>query len=729
MKKIIKMLPSRKKPFFLLKVLALLAVLGGVSGVLLVASVLYYFSTQVPDYRHLAEYKPELITKVYDRNGEVMAEYTKQRRIYVPVDDIPLEVKQAFMAAEDADFYEHNGFDLKGIIRAALVNAFTSRKQGASTITQQVAKTFLLTRERTYTRKIKELILAYRMEKAFSKDKILELYLNQIYLGRGAYGVAAAAVTYFDKDLTELSIGERAILAGLPKAPSYYDPVKNPRVARWRRDVILARMEAESFITAEERDLEIEKDIEINRTYLVGGKAPHFSEHVRRYIVENYSSDALYKGGLSVRTTLDARMQKAAEEAVYQGLRGYDRRHGFRGAVAHINLLLNWPERLKKESEAWKARRVIGELAVVLKIDDEANVATIGLTDESEGILNLQTVSWARKYIDANKLGPRIKHVNEVVKVGDVVFVKPFSETAEGQVYVADAKNPQLPNHLYSLEQVPKIQGALVAIDVQTGAVRAMVGGLGDGTGFNRAVQAKRQVGSTIKPFVYALALENGYTPASIILDAPVVLRTGEMNEAWKPSNYSQKVYGPSTLRRGLEKSRNLMTIRLSRDVGIGNFINYAKKFVIAEGMKRDLSTALGSSSVTLLDITSAYGVFANKGYRVDPYFIDEIQDATGSSIYTDKPQCLECFGEEATDTVAPPSIMSKSEKVMPEEVAYQMTSLLQGIVQNGTAWRAKAVGRPVGAKTGTTFPLESTRAPPELPGFIAASVWIKFWY
>ena len=663
-----------------------------------VIAILYYYSTQVPDYRTLAEYTPSLITKVYDRHGEVLAEYAKQRRVYVPIDEMPQSVINAYLAAEDDQFYKHSGFDIKGIVRAALINIFTSRKQGASTITQQVAKNFFLSSERSYVRKIKELILSYRIEKAFSKDKILELYLNQIYLGSASYGVAAAAMAYYGKDLDELTHAQLAMLAGLPKAPSRYSPISNGRVARYRRDVVLHRMLAEKFITQNEHDLAIDEDLNLNPTPLKYGQdASHFSEHVRRFILDTYGESELYKAGFSVHTTLDKTMQSYAEEAVYKALRDYDRRHGYRGPVGRMNLLINWQGRIDKEAKKWSNKKKIGIPAVVLDIDDTAGVAYVGLPKNIRGTIELSSVKWARKYIDADSLDKKIKKVSDVLSTNDIIIVKAVSE-----IYTP-AKGANKADGFYSLEQIPKAQGSFIALEPSTGAILAMVGGLDDGTGFNRAVQSKRQVGSALKPIVYALALEKGYTPASIILDAPVVLRSNELDNAWKPHNYSEKVYGESTLRRGLEKSRNLMTIRLARDLGMGSIIRYIRKYGVTSDMERNLSTALGSSSISLLELTSAYGVFANAGRTVKPYAVNMVQDAVGTVIYRQHELCDTCAVDISESLYEPQKLPVVGEQIIPETAAFQMAHMLEGIVKRGTAWRARAVGQPVGAKTGTT--------------------------
>lgn len=685
------------------KALAALGLAGGLAGIVLIAGVLFYFAGQVPDFRTLADYQPSQITKIYDRNGKIIAEYAKERRIYVPYEKVPQPVIEAFLAAEDASFFEHGGFNVKAIFRAFLVNVFTSKKQGASTITQQVAKTFLLSSERTYTRKIKELILAHRIESAFTKEEILELYLNQIYLGNGAYGILAAAQAYYDKSLENLTIGQRAMLAGLPKAPSAYNPVRYPRVARLRRDVIIRRMEAENFITPEEATAAIAEDLNINITRLKnGGVAPHFAEHVRRYLEEVYGAKKLYHAGLQVYTTLDLNMQIEAEKAVTRGLREYTRRHGYRGPLGKVGILINWRNRIEDEEKELRQYSQFGFPAAVLEVQND--MARIGLPNGSEGLIPLDLVKWARAYIDADKRGPAIKKVGDVLEVGDIVLVQPLQNVQEFR----EGGYKSLRTHkevakFYSLEQIPLAQSSLVSLDVETGAVRAMVGGSDPGTGFNRAVQAKRQGGSSFKPLVYALALEKGYSPASIILDAPVVFFSNDLKGNWKPQNYSEKVYGPSTMRRGLEKSRNLMTIRLARKLGIRNITSFAQKAGIDSPMENNLSTSLGSGSYSLMEITNAYSVFPRGGSKVQPYYITHIQDAAGNVIESAHPTCTNCQEGFALPDAPPPPIAINKTQVMSEESAYQMTSMLQGTVQRGTGWRARAVGKPVGAKTGTT--------------------------
>ncbi|MBA43486.1 MAG: penicillin-binding protein [Magnetococcales bacterium] len=679
-----------------LKMLFILGLVSGILGLMAIAGILFYFAQRVPDFRTLEDYTPKLVTKLYSQEGTPLAEYARERRIYVPIERIPPQVIQAYLAAEDTGFYNHIGFDIKGIIRAALVNIFTNRRQGASTITQQVAKTFLLSSERTYTRKIKELILAYRMEKAFTKDEILDLYLNQIYLGHGSYGVASAALTYFNKPLEDLTVGQRAMLAGLPKAPSGYNPITHPRAARLRRDVVIRRMETEGFITHQEAEDAIERDLELNvRAYPQGEDAPSFSEHVRREILDAYGADGLYEGGLKVLTTLDPKLQANAETAVWNGLRAYDRRHGYRGAYGRISLLAAWQGRIDELFKEHEKVRSFAIPAAVLDIDNKTGLVKIGLPGGRVGYIPFAAMKWARPYIEASKTGPEPQAPSDVVRLGDIVFVNGIDNVPGFKEFKG---KPQY----YSLEQLPAAQAALVALDVHTGAVRAMVGGFGKDDDFNRAIQAKRQPGSSFKPLVYAYAMTQGMTPASIVLDAPVVIRNNEMDTAWKPKNSSQRVYGPSTLRRGLEKSRNLMTIRMAQDLGIRNIINFAREFGLKENMPANLSTALGASSVSLLELTSAYSVFPNGGTRMEPYFVERIQGADGRLVYK-RPDadCIGCAG--LVEPTQLPNVKQNGDRLLSPEVAYVMTDMLRGVVENGTGRAAQAVGHPVGGKTGST--------------------------
>jgi penicillin-binding protein 1A len=668
---------GKKRKISFLVVLAWLVALGALAFGTAVAGVLTYYSNQLPDFRQITDYKPSLITHVYDRQGEILAEYANERRVWIPFKEIPKPIVQAFLAAEDSHFYEHGGYDPKAIARAMVVNALTHRTQGASTITQQVAKTYLLSSERTYTRKVKELILSWRIEKAFSKNEILELYLNRIYLGNGSYGIAAAAQTYFSKNLNDLTIGERALIAGMPQAPSRYNPVKHPSAAKARRDIVIRRMQEENYITKAEADSAIAQPVVLNVSPLKQGEdAPHFAEYIRQMIAKQYGDQALYQDGLSVYTTLDLPMQRKAEQAVYNGLRAFDRRHGWHGVVTHI-ALKDWQSQMEKIADDHQQDWRIGEPAVVLKIGKDS--ARVGLSGGTEGILPASAIKWTGK-----------ASLTSLLKLGDVIMVKPDK-----------AKSNGLPT--FALEQIPSVQGALVAIDVRTGEVLAMVGGLGQGAGFNRATMAKRQLGSAFKPFVYTAALENNYTPATTILDAPVVFRMGE-NE-WKPHNYDNKISGPTPLRVGLEKSKNLMTVRLAQDVGMKQVGDVTKRLGIPDAIpSTDLSVALGTVDLSLLDVVSAYSVFPRGGNYITPSFMRRVQDAQGVTLYRAHAACEGCLSQlGATPDKFPTVPKLNSRPAISPQVAYQMVSMMQGVVQRGTGYSLNTLGRPLAGKTGTT--------------------------
>ena len=678
-----------------LRLLFLLGIAGAGLGGICLAGLLFYYTTDLPDLKALSDYDPKEVTKLYAHDGSLLAEYAKQYRIYTSVDNVPQQLINAYLAAEDASFYDHPGFDIKGIIRAALTNIFSSHRQGASTITQQVAKTFLLTNERTYERKIKELILARRIEKAFTKNEILELYLNQIYLGAGAYGVSAAALRYYSLPLEELSVGQMAMLAGLPRAPSAYNPLVYPRVARLRRDVIITRMKAEGFITQLKAEQAIASDLQLNpRTSPDGSQAASFSEHVRRDLMENFGAEGLYEDGLQVQTTLFPDFQEKAQDAVQKGLRDYDRRHGYRGPYGRIAYLPSWQARIDELFQEKQFLRDFAIPAAVLEVNDSQDFAKIGLPAGQIGYIPLEAMVWARAYINADEKGPVVNDPSDVLRRGDIVFVRSLQKL-EGYEKYADKKG------FYSLEQLPEVQAALVVLDIHTGAVRAMVGGFSPDDEFNRAIQAERQPGSAFKPIVYSYALEQGYTAASQILDAPVVVRGEEKD--WKPTNYSRRVYGLSSLRRGLERSRNLMTIRLARDIGIRGIIDFARRFGLDDEMPANLSTALGAASTSLLELTSAYSVFPNSGQRAKPYFTERVQATNGKLIKGSKYGCLDCVGPVASPLNVPNLVMPDLEQVLSPQVSYVMLDLLRGVVKNGTGRRATAVGHPVGGKTGTT--------------------------
>ena len=665
-------------------------------GVIGVFVILYRFGAALPDVDQLKDYEPPVTTRIHAADGRLVGEYARERRLFVPLEAIPEQVIQAFMAAEDKNFYEHSGIDYIGVIRAVLENVYNKltghRLVGASTITQQVAKNFLLTNEVSYSRKIKEAILAYRIERAFNKQQILELYLNEIYLGQGmhpqgSYGVAAAAQSYFDRSLSELSLAEAAYLAALPKAPSNYHPVKHPEAAKGRRDWVLARMADDGFITRDERDAAIAEPLKMRapqRDFIF--TADYFNEEIRREVAALYGYNALYDGGLSIRSTLDSNLQAIAETALRHGLVTYDRRHGWRGPVGHI-ALDDW----KKNLQALKISTGPSEwhLAVVLSVD--AQEAGVGLLDGTRGRVPFARMSWARVHLKDQNVGAAPAKPADVVKAGDVIVV----EKASGEGAGADE---------YSLQQIPDVEGAVVAMDPHTGRVLALVGGFDyNASQFDRAMQAARQPGSAFKPFVYAAALDSGYTPSDLVLDAPFVMDQGPGLPKWRPSNYSNEFYGPSTLRLGIEKSRNVMTVRLAQQVGMTKIAAYAHNFGITDNMPRVLAMSLGAGETTVLKLTNAYAMLVNGGKRITPSLIDRIQDRWGRTVYRhDKRPCPGCAVTGWTGQPAP-ELPDNREQVIDPATAYQMVSMLEGVVQRGTAARLAALGKPLAGKTGTT--------------------------
>lgn len=694
--------PRKKGKFPWLVALAWLVALGLLSGGGLVGAVLVYYNSQLPDLRQITDYKPSLITRVYDRNGEVLAEYANERRVWIPIGEIPKPVVQSFLAAEDSHFFEHGGYDLKAIIRAMLVNLLTHRTQGASTITQQVAKTYLLSSERTYTRKIKELILSWRIEKAFSKNEILELYLNRIYLGNGSYGIAAAAQTYFSKTLPELTLPERAMIAGMPQAPTRYNPVKNPSAAKARRDIVIRRIQEEGFVSKAEADAAVAAPLGLNvSTMKQGDDAPHFAEYVRRMVAGQYGDKALYEDGLSVYTTLDLETQRKAETAVYEGLRAFDRRHGWRGPLAKIKNIQDPLPELDPLAEQYAHSERIGFVAAVTKVGRDS--ARVRFASGSEGVIPVASIKWTGRTA-----------VNSLLKVGDVVMAKPMGGDAKDGVAQ------------YSLEQLPAVQGALVALDVQSGEILAMVGGLGEGVGFNRAVQAKRQVGSSFKPFVYTAALEKGYTPATTVLDAPVVFRTGDTE--WKPRNYDEKIGGLTPLRVGLEKSKNLMTVRLAQDVGLRQVADVVKRMGVPDRVPiTDLSVALGTLNLSLLDMVAAYSIYPRGGDYVAPSFLRRVQDSQGVTLFRAHPACEGCLSQLGAKPDQPPGLPDvNAQQAISPQVAYQMVSMMQGVIQRGTGYSLTSLGRPIGGKTGTTNDFIDAWFVGFTPS-IAVGVWVGY--
>ena len=687
-----------------LVVLLLLAV-GAAGGI---GYAFWHYGRSLPDYKQLADYRPPVMTRVHAADGSLVTEYAKEHRLFVPVTVIPKRVENAFLSAEDKRFYEHGGIDPQGIARAFLTNLYNyfsgRRLVGASTITQQVAKNFLLTSEISLERKFKEAILAFRIERAFTKERILELYLNEIYLGQGSYGVAAAALNYFDKSLDELTVAEAAYLAALPKAPNNYHPVRFAERAKDRRDWVIARMLEDRRIGPEQAEVATAEPL-ISRPsrdiQFVAGD--WFTEEARRELADRFGDDNLYEGGLSVRTSMDPVLQEVGERVLRNGLMAYDMRHGYRGALAKIEVGDDWPERLAEF--AMPAGALPGwRPAVVLELGKEA--ARIGLAAEVTGRIPLADLEWARRQLEDDKLGPEIKRTGDVFAVGDVVLVAEPTDEAAAAAAAADAKTDEAGDEAektWSLRQVPEVNGGIVAMDPHTGRVLALVGGWSFAASqFNRATQARRQPGSAFKPFVYAAALDNGFTPVSLILDAPFVGRKPD-GTPWKPGNYSRRFYGPSTLRLGVEKSRNVMTVRLAQYVGMGPIVRYAERFGIAENLPYELGMALGAGETTLLRLTAAYSMLVNGGKRIRPTLIDRVQDRRGNTVFRhDQRECPNCLAD-AWLGQPEPDVPDIREQVLDPITAYQVVSMLEGVVRRGTGWRAKRVGKPLGGKTGTT--------------------------
>ena len=660
----------------------------------------YKFGRALPDYKQLADYEPSVMTRVQAGDGRLLAEYAIEKRVFVPQAAMPRMVVRAFLSAEDKNFFYHPGVDPLGIIRAVLTNIKNvtqgKRLVGASTITQQVAKNFLLTSDVTIERKVKEAILALRIERALPKNRILELYLNEIYLGFGSYGVAAAALNYFNKSLDNLTIAEAAFLAALPKAPNNYNPLNKHGAAKGRRNWVVGRMLEDGVIDGEQAKKAIATPLIIRKrdeTEFV--KADYFAEEVRRELVERYGEENLYKGGLSVRTTMDPHYQRIADRALKKGLEAYDRRHGWRGPIAQIDITSasghDWLNRLAdiklpKALGAW-------QLAVIRGLAEK--VAEIGVDDGRLGSIPLAEIKWARQWLKEEKLGPRIRRPADALNVGDVVAVSQIFETEKGEPY---------PDNSFSLEQIPEIEGALVALDPHTGRILAMSGGYDyEKSQFNRVVQARRQPGSAFKPFVYLAALDKGFTPSSLILDAPFVIDQGPGLPKWRPANYTKKFYGPSTMRLGIEKSRNLMTVRLAQTVGIEAIARYATRFNIVDRLPHQLSMSLGAGETTLLRLTAAYAMLVNGGKKIVPTLIDRIQDRHGKTVFHhDRRVCEKCQATLWTNQLVP-NVLDTREAVADPATAYQMVSMLEGVVQRGTGRRIRDLGKPLAGKTGTT--------------------------
>ena len=639
----------------------------------------------LPDYDSLAQYEPPVMTRIHASDGQLVAEYARERRLYLPIQAIPDRVKAAFLSAEDKNFYHHPGVDYWAVARAVVQNVqdYGSGKRpvGASTITQQVAKNFLLTNERSIDRKIKEAFLSFQIESAYSKDKILELYLNQIYLGLGAYGVAAASLDYFDKSVHELTLAEAAYLAALPKAPNNYHPFRKTQDAIDRRNWVIDRMVENGFASFEEGEAAKATGLGVQQRVTKPSlfAADYFAEEVRRQLGEMFGEKSLYEGGLSVRTTLNPELQALARRSLMNGLIRFDRSRGWRGPVKRFDSLgEDWGATVFEVEPLYDV--VEWQLAIVL--ESSGNGLKVGLRPDAKpgggvgdaretGVVPPSLMKWAKR--------PR---------VGDVIYV---SDAGEGQ---------------YELQQVPEIEGGMVAMDPQTGRVLALVGGFSfSDSEFNRATQAYRQPGSSFKPFVYSAALDNGYTPSSVVMDAPIEIDPGPGQEIWRPSNYSNEFYGPSTLRTGIERSRNVMTVRLAQDMGMPLVAEYSRRFGVYDDLPQYLPMSLGAGETTVLRMVAAYSVINNGGRSISPTLIDRIQNRFGDTVFKhDQRICEQCDAAQWAGQDEP-EVIDNADQVLDPMTAYQMTSMLEGVVQRGTA--ARTVGaqfdQPLAGKTGTT--------------------------
>ncbi|MDA9726332.1 PBP1A family penicillin-binding protein [Candidatus Pelagibacter sp.] len=656
------------------KRLLIFGLLSSLLILLSIISILWTYSNKLPDYKYLKNYKPPVSSKLYSGNGVLVSDFSSEKRIFVPYSAISQTVINAFLSAEDKNFFDHPGVDAKGVVRAIKNNLFnllySKRLEGASTITQQVAKNFLLTNEVSIDRKIKEAILAFRIERVLSKKRILELYLNQIYLGEGSYGIASASLRYFNKPISELNYGEAALLAALPKAPSKYNPYKNKELAKFRRNLVLNNLLDNGFIDQKQHSKLINSKIKLQkrkRIYLEDSR--YYVEDVRKDVIDKYGYDKVYKQGFNIKTPLDLELQKIATQSLRNGLQEFDKRKGWRGPLSNIKKYKNWKKDLKdlnlEKSFGW-------ELAVVTRIDKFETV--IKTQNDDNGTINFNDIDWTRK------------EFKKLFKIGDIIYVKKLS------------------NGNYSLKQLPRANGGIVVMDPYSGRVLALSGGFSfKQSEFNRASQAKRQPGSAFKPFIYALALENNFLPTTLVLDAPIVLDQGNDLKMWKPENYGKKFYGPSTLRTGIEKSRNLMTVRIAQELGIDKIINFSKKLNIYENPDELMSVSLGSAETTLLKITSAYCSFLNGGKLVNPILIDRIQDSEGKTIFNNEKRFCENCDLISYEGTSKPVIKNKYQQIFSPQTAYQITSMLKGVIERGTGKGLKELKLELAGKTGTT--------------------------
>src|SRR5690349_19717350 len=675
-------------------------------GVAAAAGLIWHFSKDLPDYSQLQDYEPPVMTRVHAADGSLVGNYARERRLYLPIQAVPKLVINAFLAAEDKNFYDYGGIDFTGMARAAVVYAqnFGSnrRPQGASTITQQVAKNFLLTNEVSFARKIKEALLAMRIERTYSKDRILELYLNEIYLGLGAYGIAAASLVYFDKSVNELTVAEASYLASLPKAPAALHPVRNRDRAIERRNYVVDRLLENGWIKQADADKARKEGLNVvsrsNAAHIFAGE--YFAEEVRRDVFERYGEKKLYEGGLSVRTTLDPKLQVMARKTMTAGLVNFDEAQGWRGAISKLDISGDWGIKLAdvkslSDISPWR-------MAVVLETNNQS--ARIGFQpgrelggavskDRETGIITLDGVKWAKPASGSGR-GHAPTTVSQVLHPGDVIYADPLyvdGHPVEGQ---------------YRLRQVPEVSGAMVVMDPWTGRVLAMVGGFSfDQSQFNRATQAYRQPGSSFKPIVYSAALDNGYTPSTVVLDAPIEIDQGQGAGVWRPENFSSGKYqGPTTLRNALRQSLNTVTVRLAQDIGMPLIGEYARRFGVYDELPNYLAYALGAGETTVMRMVTAYSMIANGGRRVKPTLIDRIQDRYGHTIFKhDQRECRGCDAPGGWKNQPEPQLVDRREQVLDAMTAYQITSLMEGVVQGGTATVVREVGKPIAGKTGTT--------------------------
>ncbi len=657
----------------LIKRILILVTAGFMGVIILTISILWVFSNKLPDYKFLKSYKAPVSSKVYSGEGELVNDFSSEKRIFVPYSSIPNKIINSFLSAEDKNFFYHPGVDAKGVLRATknnISNLLSSKRlEGASTITQQVAKNFLLSNEVSINRKIKEAILAFRIERALTKERILELYLNEIYLGSGSYGIAAASLRYFDKPITDLDYVEASLLAALPKAPSRYNPFKNKDLAKFRRNLVLKNLFENNFITEAQYNSFIKEPIKLKkRKKIYLEDARYYVEDIRKDVIKKFGFERVYKNGLNIKTPLNLKIQSASTYALRQGLISYDRRKGWRGPLSKKKYKNNWSEGLEKfkleNSIDWK-------LAIVVNTNNEK--IKIETQDKNTGFIVEKDVNWVNKS-------------NYPLNKGNIVYVKKYK------------------NNLFKLKQLPEINGSIVVMDPYTGRVLAMSGGFSFlQSEFNRASQALRQPGSAFKPFIYALALENNYQPSSLVLDAPLVLKQGDDLKLWKPENYGKKFYGLSTMRTGLEKSRNLMTVRIAQDLGLKKIINFSKKLGIYENPSELLSISLGSAETTLLKLTSAYSSFINGGKLVKPILIDRVQDGEGQTILNNENRKCDQCEQISYLSNKYPYIKDDFEQIFSPETAYQITSMLEGAVQRGTGKGLKDLNLDIAGKTGTT--------------------------